>query len=392
MTHADIIKQADRNIRLYVILKIFTKRVFLPLSAIYFVQVDGFTLKEIGLLAAFFALVQLLAELPTGYFADRFARITSIRIGALLNIAATLLYALVHTKLAVFVGQGLEAVGYCFIAGAGEALIHDSLVAKGQTHRYSKILSHAQAIALVMNAVLIALIPMTYQLNPSLPFLLGSLAYGCLLAVSLRMADVSHEKLEHHRARPSWRGLVDKRHIISFGLLFGIVGALYTGPSDMVNLALKDFGIRPEYLGWLFAIASLFGAMMGPFIHLLRKLSITQYAFLDLVMLLSVYAGALSGSALMLSILVIINMSFWRYRKIIYQDHLLTIYPTRYKATLLSAINNIEQLNLIWLPVVIALSVAHLGYAEGLGLIGLGGLVIMPLYLISTVRAFKATS
>lgn len=385
----EILLQAQRNIRLYVIIKVFVKRVFLPLSAIYFIQVDHFTIREIGLLAAFFAAVQLVAEVPTGYFADKFARITSIRIGAVLNIVATLLYALVHTKLAVFSGQFCEALGYSFIAGAGEALIHDSLTVQGRVAHYSKVLSHAQAVSLVINAGLIALVPMTYHINPSLPFLLGTLAFGVLLAVALRMADVPHPTPEHQRATLSWTKIFSQRHIIGFFVLFGLVSALYTGPSDMFNLALKDFGLKPEYLGWLFAMVSLIAAAIGPLIPLLRKLSILGFIALDLAILVLPFVGAFTKSVAILAMAIIINMGFWRYRKIIYQDHLLTIYPTRYKATLLSIINNVEQLNLLWIPIVVAASVSHAGYARGLGMIGVMTVLISPLYFLAVKRAFR---
>lgn len=385
----EILLQAERNIRLYIIIKVFVKRVFLPLSAIYFVEVDHFTIREIGLLAAFFAAVQLVAEVPTGYFADKFARITSVRIGAALNILATLLYALVHTKLAVFCGQFCEALGYSFIAGAGEALIHDSLTVQGRSDQYSKVLSRAQAIALVINAGLVAIVPMTYHINKSLPFLIGTVAYGILLAVALRMADVPHPRPQHSLAKFSWTKIFGQRNIIGFFFLFGLVGALYTGPSDMFNLALKSFGFKPEYLGWLFAVSSLIAAAYGPLIHRLKRLPILSYVALDLAIVVLQFVGAFTGSVAVLAIVTVFSMGFWRYRKIIYQDHLLTIYPTKYKATLLSIVNNVEQLNLLWIPIAVATSVSHYGYAYGLGMIGLLAIIVSPLYFFSVKRAFK---
>ena len=68
------LKTANRNIKLYIFVRIFAKRVFLPLSAIYFMDQVGFTIQDIGLLAAFYCFIQLLVEVPTGYFADRVDR------------------------------------------------------------------------------------------------------------------------------------------------------------------------------------------------------------------------------------------------------------------------------------------------------------------------------
>jgi MFS family permease len=380
---------AAKNIRLYVVLKIFFKRVFLPLSAIYFVQVDHFTLKEIGLLGGFFSLVQLIAELPTGYFSDRLARVTSIRIGAALNIAATLLYVFVHQKSGVFLASGLEALGYSFFSGAGEALIHDSLVVTKQEQNYSKIIGRAQSISLIINAGLLALVPLTYRIDPRLPFLIGTVAYTILLVTAFMMTDVTRTRAVATRKRLSFKLIVKSHHIIAFGILFGIVSALFTGPSDIFNLTLKSFGIKPELLGILFSAASLFAAILGPFIYLLKRLSVIQYMLLDLSMAVVPLLAAFAHSAVILSVAFLLSISFWRYRKIIYQEHLLRLYPTGYKATLLSGMSFVEEIALLWIPISVATVASQVGLGVGLGLTGIAGIVVAPFYIASARRLFR---
>ncbi len=386
------LKQANRNVHLYVFVKIFAKRVFLPLSAIYFIDNFGFSLQEIGLLAAVFAITQLIVELPTGYFADRFARVTSIRIGALLNVCATLLYVFAFHKSGIFLGQIIEAIGYSFLAGAGEALVHDSLEVRKDTKDYSKILSKAQSVSLLINAVLIALVPMTYKIDPRLPFLLGSCAYLALFTFAMFMKDVHRDKPTRKLSRPtsrSFKVLLAKKNIVTFAILFGVIGALYTAPSDMFNLALREFGVRPELLGWIFAAASVFGAILGLVVYRLRNLSFRNYMIVDCLVLLLPFLAAYTGSLVFLIISLVITMAFWRYRRIIYQDHLLTLYPTNYKATLLSGMSNVEQLNALWMPIAIAFVVAHYGFNVGLGIIGLFTLVIAPIYIYAGTRLIR---
>jgi MFS family permease len=387
------IQLANRNIRLYVLIKVFAKRVFLPLAAIYFVQVDHFTIRQIGLLAAMFAFVQLFAELPTGYFADRFARVTSIRVGAALNIAATLMYVFVHQKAGVFAGEAMEALGYSFMSGAGEALIYDSLVVKKQEHSYSKIVSRAQSVSLLINAGLLALVPLTYRIDPRLPFAIGTIAYASLLLVASSMQDVGRQKAAAFiRPKLSLSLLTKNHHIIAFGLLFGIVSALYTGPSDVYNLTLKSIGIPPDLLGLLFASASLLGAAIGPFIHQLKRLGWRGYMIFDGLLALIPMFVAYTRIAWLLAVVWVLNMSFWRYRRIIYQEYLLTIYPTNYKASLLSAMSFTEEIALLWMPVVITTVVAGTSLSQGLGITGIAGLCVLPLYLIAARRLLPTSS
>lgn len=83
---------------------------------------------------------------------------------------------------------------------------------------------------------------------------------------------------------------------------------------------------------------------------------------------------------------MVLAISFWRYRRIIYQDYLLKIYPNVYKATLVSTLNNLEQVNAIWLPLAITAAIHQFGIARGFSLIFFFALLISPVFYYSTVR------
>lgn len=381
---------AARNIKLYVLVKIFAKRVFLPLTALYFIDIAGFTLLEIGILSAFFSATQLLAEVPTGYFADKIGRVASIRLGALLAAAATTIYVLVHTKTGIYLGVMLEAVAYSFLGGAGEALIHDSLVVQKRERDYTKILSRAMSVSLIANAILITLVPMTYAWDPRFPFLIGTLAYLILFTVALFMQDVSKVSTSLTEAKfPSLTKLILKKHILLFGLTFGVVAAMFTSPADMFNVALRDYGIRIDLIGWIYGLGSVVGASLGPFIHYLRSIKLSHYLLLDIFMLAITYIAAFSGKPYLLASAMIISISFWRYRRIIYQSYLLNVYPTSYKATLISTMNNLEQLNAIWLPVFITYVIAKTNLTTGFGILAMFALFIAPFFYFSSLRFFN---
>jgi len=380
---------ADRNIKFYVFVKIFAKRVFLPLTAIYFIETAGFTIRDIGILSGYFSLVQLLAEIPTGYFADKIGRVASIRVGAILAAIATFFYVIFHFKTGIYAGVFFEALGYSFMAGAGEALIHDSLVVKKQVNQYTKILSHTMSISLIANAILIALVPMTYPIYKGLPFIIGTICYIALFIATLFMNDVTRSESNVKLKMPDFRKIAGKRHLLLFGLTFGIVSALYTSPNDIYNLALREYGFRIDLIGWVYGIASILGAAIGPFIHHLRNLRLSRYLIIDLTMLFAVYLAGFSQNPYFLSLAMIVGISFWRYRRIIYQDYLLTIYPTQYKATLISGMNNLEELNSVWLPLAITYAIYRTSISTGLGLVAIFILTIAPIFFFSTRRFFR---
>lgn len=382
------LKIANRNIQLYVFVKIFAKRVFIPLSAIYFMDHAGFSIRDIGLMGAFYSIIGLVAEVPTGYFADRIGRVKSIRIGAGLAALATLFYVIFQTKLGIFAGVFLEALGYSFMGGAGEALIHDSLVVKQQEHLYTKILSKAQSTSLIANAVLLALVPMTYSVDERLPFLLGTLAYLALLSFAFSMQDLQQVTTKETLRLPDFGKIISRKNIVMFALSFGIISALYTSSTDMFNIAIKEYGINPAYIGWIYGASSVLGAIIGPYIHHLQGVHLSRYILLDLGMLLFLYLSAFTGSSLLLAVAIIVSVSFWRYRKIIYQSYLLSNYPTTLKATLLSAMSNLEQLNAIWLPLGITYLISQSSTSVGLGIVGLFTLILSPIFYFTTLQFF----
>ncbi len=384
----NIIKLADQNIKYYIFVRIFAKRVFLPLTAIYFIDTAGLTIRDIGLLSAYFSFIQLLAEVPTGYFADRIGRITSIRLGAILATIATGCYVFFQNRLGIYAGVAFEALGYSFLGGAGEALIHDSLVAKKQESTYTKVMSHNMSISLIINAILVALVPMTYTIDRRLPFAIGGLAYILLFTFSLKLHDLypPRPKLASLKL-PNFSFFITHKTMLLFGLTFGIIAALYSSPNDMLNIALKEYGLSPERIGWVYGLGSLVGALFGPFIHYLRNLKVRHYVLVDLGFLLSLYLAAASRSAIFLAIVMIITIAFWRYRRIIYQSYVLNIYPNAYKATLVSSLNNLEQLSSIWLPLAITASIHASGSISlGLGIIGVATLAISPIYYFAAKR------
>ena len=174
--------------------------------------------------------------------------------------------------------------------------------------------------------------------------------------------------------------------MLAFGLTFGTISALYTSPNDMFNIALLEYGIRVENLGLIYGLGSILGAILGPLNSYLRRLPANIYVLVDSCMVLALYAAAYSGHPYLLALTIIIAISFWRYRRIIYQDYLLRIYPNAYKATLVSTLNNLDQANAIWLPLAITSAIHYLGLSSGFGLMFIFTLLIAPIFYLSTKR------
>lgn len=381
-----------RNIQLFGILKIFTKRVFLPLTAIYLVEIGGLSLYQIGLLATISAIVSLLSEIPTGYFADRISRKTSMMTGGMLAALSTLVLAFRPDFTGAIVAVSIEAIGYSFLSGAAEAIIHDSLVIMKQPDNYAKVAGRAQSLGLIGNTILVSLAPLTYSIDKRLPFLIGTLAYSTLVLIaSLFNEPPRVNKPRLHKSLVMDLGLnlklfVYRASVLVF-LCVGIIGALHNTSGDFTNLIFKDQGINPSLLGFVFAASSIAGIVGGYFIHLLRNISLRIYAIMD-VLIFGAYAISIGyfNNLWVTIVAFVICMGWWRLRSILYQHHLLKAYKTsHYKATLISTLSFFIRSNEVWLPFVYTAVITSVGFYAGYIWIGSASIILLvPMFILST--------
>ena len=379
-----------RNFWLYGGMKIFTKRVFLPLVAIYLVEVGGLTLQQIALIATLFAVVSIGAEVPTGYFADRITRKASLTASAVLLMTMSVILALFPSFTGAILATIFEATGYAFLTGAAEALIHDTLVQQKREKAYTKIVARAQSIGLVGNIVLVAVVSATYKINPHLPFVLSIFAYGSLLGFVSLLYEPPRARAvsEIHPMKDlltSLRLFINRRTFLIF-LAIGLISGFYNGSSDFVNLAFKDLGMAPSLLGVLFSASSAVAVIVSFNASFLKRMPLKYYQMFDLVLVTSMLIGIGLTKSLYFAIPAFLaTVGFRRLRNIVYQHHLLDMFPgVKNKATLISTSSLFGRLNEVWLPLSFGYVIHRFGYYDGFVFISVIFLILVALVIIAS--------
>jgi MFS family permease len=395
MTEIEIKKGLNRNIKLWGAYKIFTKRVFIPLITIYAAQQAGLNIQQIGLTSALASVASILCDTTTGFWADVHGRKKSAQVGAAIAAVGSLLYVIATGFSGILAASLVVAVGYSFLNGSMEALIHDSLVVLKKEENYAKIASRAQSMSLVANAAIVSLIPLLYPIDKRLPFVAGFAAYcflfylACLLTEPNVHHDVIQEKLKFIK---TVRLIMTHKSVLFFACA-GLAYAITTGAGDVFNLGIIKLGMQPKYLGILYGGASLVGAALGLWIHNLRKLTFKQYATFDLATSFVPFVTYGIFKSLPLAIAsFIINFCFWRYQQIMYQHYVLQIYGTsRYKATIVSLMTNFRSLHEAWIALVFSGFAKHIGLLPALGYGSLLPIVFLPVLLFS-ISQFSANA
>ena len=145
---------------------------------------------------AFFAIGQVIFEVPTGVVADTRGRRFSYLLGAATLLASTLLYYVMWQVHAPFAGWALASIllglGFTFFSGATEAWLVDALAATGYTGALETVLGRAQTVsgfAMLVGSVLGGVVAQVADLG--VPYLLRAALLGLTLVVAFRfMHDI----------------------------------------------------------------------------------------------------------------------------------------------------------------------------------------------------------
>jgi MFS family permease len=140
---------------------------------------------------AFFAVGQVIFEIPTGVIADTRGRRFSFLLGAATLLGSTLLYLVMWQVHAPLLGWAVASIllglGFTFFSGATEAWLVDALVSTGFTGSLESVFGRAQTVggaAMLTGSVLGGVV--AQMSNLGVPYLLRAAMLGVTLVVAFR--------------------------------------------------------------------------------------------------------------------------------------------------------------------------------------------------------------
>jgi len=380
----------EGNILKYNLYKTFTKRVHLPLISVYLTTIGNVTLAQLGIIASITAITSLAMEIPTGYFADKFGHKKSLLLGSFICAVSSLFYLIIPNFIGGVLGSVLFFIGASFTQGAIQVFIQETLISLKREQDYVKIMGKAQSYGLIGNTILIAIIPLTYSIHPSLPFIAGFICLFVAFLLVLSFKEPSaHIKIENKKVsffneiKSSFSPKLIFRTVLIF-LIFGIATATFNNSTIYREIVFKDFGIPVFYFGFILAFGSLLAAITGNYIHHLKKLKSTTFYILDvLYVIITLSLISISNSVVITILAFSLIPLYSRTRSIIFESIIFEEFPkSNYKATLLSIMNFFSLGSAIGTPLIFAFAVNSFGLMKGhlvFGLIILG--ILLPIFL-----------
>ena len=106
---------------------------------VLFYKSNGLTMKDIFLLQSVYSLTLMTLEIPTGYFADRVGRKSSILFGSMLGFTGYLVYSFSFGFWQFVIAEVILGVSQSLVSGADSAMLYDTLASAKQNDRYTRL-------------------------------------------------------------------------------------------------------------------------------------------------------------------------------------------------------------------------------------------------------------
>ena len=142
-----LIRNYRKNIGLMAGVEFFA---FLGITSfwILFLNQNGMSLWQIGLLESIFHTTSLLCEIPSGMLADRYSYKTNLYLSRIAGIVSSILMLAGQGNFWIYaLAMAVSALSYNFDSGTSAAMVYDSTVEAGLKERYLSISSFMSGVA-----------------------------------------------------------------------------------------------------------------------------------------------------------------------------------------------------------------------------------------------------
>lgn len=244
-----------------------------------FLVEKGMNLLEINVINSFFMMFIILAEMPTGSFADNFGRNRSLSLACLLSSFGFIVYYFSSSFIMFALAEMLVAFGHTFQSGALEAWLVDSLKKRGEESLSIKVFAYEptfKSIGLVAGVLIGSYLG---DFNLSLPWLTSAVLIFIVFILSLFLKENYRTNEDNHKKenltkqlKTAWNfGIKNKDlvFIMSFGacMHFSFQAINMQWPLIFKN----DHGFSSFMLGWLFVGIALFVSLGAHLAYRFRR-------------------------------------------------------------------------------------------------------------------------
>lgn len=350
-------REYGMNVHKYYLFKFCTGlMLFGSVTVPFFTEWGKLSFTQIMLLQSWFMFCIVMLEIPTGAVADYLGRKYTIAVGALLCVAAVVVYTSIPNFYVFMIGETLWAASTAILSGADQAFIYDSLKALNREEESKIVFGRAESFMLagLMTASPIgSILASVYGtrlmvLATAIPFMLAA-----VLALTFKEPEITEKKGRENylKVLKEGIGVIFKSKVLKILAL------------DMISLAsigyfmiwmfqpmLEQVGIGIEYYGFVhmaFIAAEI--VIINNFARLERLVG-SKKRFLFLSAVITGVTYALGGLAAIIPVTltaIVIGGGFGMTRKVLMLNYMNKFIPSEQRATAISVVSTLNNLVLV---------------------------------------------
>jgi MFS family permease len=228
--------EVDKLINKYVILQFLRQMPTAMVASTYavFLMGKGMSLSDLGLVGLSFSIFLLVAELPTGYFADRFGRKNSMIVSCLISTIAPFVYIRASNLWGCILAELIFAIGCGFYNGALDAWIKHELQCIGKDKAHLQI-AGAKGLQAIQVSIAIGALSGGYlaSRNMILPWIIGGLMNVAILIAVIVLMRENYQPVKHRSRLREGMGSVAESAQLKFVCALGFVLCFATATTNL---------------------------------------------------------------------------------------------------------------------------------------------------------------
>lgn len=326
-----------------------------PIYILYFLS-SGLNLEQIGILLSVLFATQVIFEIPSSIWADRYSRKNILVIGMIFWVIAQIFF-LENTFISFVLMSICSGISSSFASGTESAITYDSLLNLGKEKEYDRVKSKIQGIFFLGRAIGVVGGVLAYTYSHKLPFLLSIITGLLALFLLFLVKEPKFQKsagTHLSQIKEGLKFLLANEKVWLIVLVFSLISAssdiLYNYYQPVLNLTgLPIIYFIYVYLGA--SIASFVGAIS--FTKLSRGLNNSKILVFYLLAILAVSLGFATGKlVLILPLILFLPFCFGSHG--VYVTSLINeIVPSSHRATTISIQSLISKIMLAVLTIII---------------------------------------
>jgi MFS family permease len=337
-------RKLNRNIWKFYLYKVLAGMFFSIPVMVLFWQNNGLSLTEVMVLQSIFAILAVIFEVPTGYFADVQGRKKTLVIAGVTGFIAVTIYSLGHNFFQFVIAEIFFALSVSFSSGTTAAFVYDTLHDLGRESEYKKIWGKALSygmFALAFSSVLggfIAKVDLRYTLYASIPF------FAMMIPLALSMQEPERHKLVFKKGYTrellkTIKVVLLKNKKLKWIIVYsGVIYAFNQSALWLYQPYFKLSGLDIAYFGIVFAGFQVVAALSAKYAHKIEEKLGQKYSLAMLVFLVAGSYFLMSNFVFLFSFSFCFIQQFVRgFKNTVVTDYINKLADPSMRATTLSA-------------------------------------------------------